>query len=169
LDEALVVAQPDVAAYQNGLAGSYHNLGLVLSDTCEADAARDAYEKAIARREALVATQPGVPDYQDDLARSYTNLANLLRAAGEVANARVAPEQRSITRAKRPLPNQDLPQRLSLVQHPPVHSRDKLVSVNKVHLQGQDAEEQISVGRVRTHRRASLFRLAIDFDHVPLA
>ena len=42
---------------------------------------------------------------------------------------------------------QDAAERLGLVQRPGVHGGDQLVAAHEVELQGQDAEEQVAVGR----------------------
>jgi hypothetical protein len=48
--------------------------------------------------------------------------------------------------------DQDLSQRLVLGEHPGVHRRQEGVAAHEVHLQGQDAEEQIAVGGCRGRR-----------------
>jgi hypothetical protein len=50
--------------------------------------------------------------------------------------------------AQRPLRQQDGPQRPGLVEDPGVHGGDELVARHEVHLQCQDAEQQVTV-RVR--------------------
>jgi hypothetical protein len=45
-----------------------------------------------------------------------------------------------------PLIDEDLSQGLGLLQHPGIHGRDQGIAADEVHLQGQDAEQQIAVG-----------------------
>ena len=47
--------------------------------------------------------------------------------------------------------DQDLAERLGLVQHPGVHGRDEGVAADEVHLQSQDAEEEVAVAAGRIH------------------
>ena len=49
-------------------------------------------------------------------------------------------------RVRAPWSTQDLAQRPGLVQHPGVHGGDQGVAGDEVHLQRQDAEEQVAVG-----------------------
>jgi serine/threonine-protein kinase len=82
--EALIAAaRPDVPDYQDGLAASYSNLGLSLSDTGDQDGAIAAYRKAIELGEALAAARPGVPDNRERLASSYRNLGVSLSGTGD--------------------------------------------------------------------------------------
>jgi hypothetical protein len=41
---------------------------------------------------------------------------------------------------------QDLSQILVLVEYPRLHGRDEGVAADELHLQGQDAEQQVAVG-----------------------
>ncbi len=50
---------------------------------------------------------------------------------------------------------QHLPERAGLVEHPGIHGGDQGVARNEVHLQRQDAEEQVAVGRVVGHGASS--------------
>jgi hypothetical protein len=54
-------------------------------------------------------------------------------------------EQLAIGRGEGALFEQNLPQRFGLVQHPGVHGRNQSIATDEVHLQGQNAEEQITV------------------------
>jgi hypothetical protein len=42
---------------------------------------------------------------------------------------------------------EDVAERLGLVEYPSVHGRDQGVAADEVHLQRQDAEQQVTVGR----------------------
>ncbi len=48
---------------------------------------------------------------------------------------------------------QHLPEGFVLVENPGVHRRDQLVARDEVHLQGDDAEEQVAVGIVGVSTR----------------
>jgi hypothetical protein len=48
--------------------------------------------------------------------------------------------------------DQDLPQGLVLGEHPGAHRRQEGVAGDEVHLQGQDAEQQVAVGGRGTRR-----------------
>jgi len=80
--EALVVRQPDVPDYENGLANSHTMLGIILAATGRPNEAAAAYRKAVTIHEALAARQPDVSTYQSGLATSYIHLGNLLAAKG---------------------------------------------------------------------------------------
>src|SRR5438128_6196734 len=45
-----------------------------------------------------------------------------------------------------PLLEQDLPERLTLVEHPSVHGGYERVAADEVHLQGEDPEQQVAIG-----------------------
>jgi hypothetical protein len=55
---------------------------------------------------------------------------------------------------------QDLPQGPRLVQHPGVHGRDQGVPADEVHLQGQDAEQQVAVSVRSGHGAAPVNGIA---------
>jgi hypothetical protein len=50
------------------------------------------------------------------------------------------------------VPDEDLSQGLVLVQDPGVHGPDEGIAADEVHLQGQDAEQQVAVGGRGTRR-----------------
>jgi hypothetical protein len=54
-------------------------------------------------------------------------------------------QQRVVLRLQRPLLGEDVAERPGLVQHPGVHGGDQGVLADEVHLQGQDAEQQVPV------------------------
>lgn len=62
----------------------------------------------------------------------------------------------AVARFKNALFDQDLSQWFELVEHPGIHARDELVAGDEVHLQREDAEEQVAVGVRRGHGVAPL-------------
>jgi hypothetical protein len=58
----------------------------------------------------------------------------------------------SCSHGQRSLFHQDLAKGLSLVKHPGVHGSDQCITIDEVHLHGQDAEQEVAV-RVCTRRR----------------
>lgn len=54
-------------------------------------------------------------------------------------------ESRLGLRSQRALLNQNLAERLGFLQHPSVHRRNQRIPADEVHLQRQDAEEEIAV------------------------
>src|SRR5262249_52864323 len=61
-------------------------------------------------------------------------------------------EQFAVVQAEGALLYKDQPEWLGLVEHPGVHGRDQGVAADKVHLQGENAKQQIPVrGRRRWH------------------
>ena len=57
-------------------------------------------------------------------------------------------------RVERLLLDQNFRERLALVENPAVHRRDELVARDEVHLQSQDAEQEVAVGH-KSPRRTS--------------
>jgi hypothetical protein len=55
-------------------------------------------------------------------------------------------EGRVLVRAKSTLFDEDLAEGLRFVQHPSVHRRDERIPAYEIHLQRQNAEQQIAVG-----------------------
>ena len=58
--------------------------------------------------------------------------------------------------AQRPLLQEDLAQGFVFLQHPGVHGPDEGVSRDEVHLQGEDAEQQVAVGKGLRHGLTAL-------------
>src|SRR6266852_1956742 len=55
-------------------------------------------------------------------------------------------EGRALVRPEGLLFDEDLADRLGLVEHPGIHGGNEGVAADEVHLKGQDAEQQIAVG-----------------------
>src|SRR5439155_1729278 len=85
--DKLVAAHPDVPEYQNDLASTYNNLGLLQQTTGERAAALQSYEQARRLREKLVAAHPDVLGYQNGLSGTYVNLGNLIKTSGKSEEA----------------------------------------------------------------------------------
>ena len=98
--------------------------------------------------------------HRAELARGVAERADrgqaLLRVVIVLANMGVDQrrEQVAIRPRERILGNEYLAQRFGLLQHPGVHGRDQGVAADEVHLQGENAEEQIAIvfGRSRFSR-----------------
>jgi eukaryotic-like serine/threonine-protein kinase len=98
LQEALHEQQPQDAKYQQELARTYNNRGILRSDASDLKASESDFEEAIqlldplATREAeSQAAEEDPPSH--DLARAYNNLGSLLRNRGELAKAQGFYEQ----------------------------------------------------------------------------
>jgi hypothetical protein len=63
-------------------------------------------------------------------------------------------QQGVLVRAQGTLLLQEFSQWRLLSQYPGVHDSNELVAGDEVHLQGQDAEEQVAVSADSRHRRA---------------
>jgi len=83
----LAAANSDVPEYQEELAGTHNNLGLLLTNLGQHDAARTEFESARNVHQKLVAAFPAVPDYQINLGASYCNFGILVRDAGQPADS----------------------------------------------------------------------------------
>jgi serine/threonine protein kinase len=79
----LAAAFPTVPEYRQRLAGSHHNLGLLLTDLGQRPAAEQAYRRALDLYEQLAADFPTVPEYRQGLAGSQNSLGHLLTALGQ--------------------------------------------------------------------------------------
>ena len=86
--QKLAAAFPAVPEYQQDLASTHNNLGILLADLGQRDAARTEYETARDLQKKLVAAFPAVPEYQQDLARTHNNLGMLLADLGQHDAAR---------------------------------------------------------------------------------
>jgi serine/threonine protein kinase len=89
----LVEQFPRVAEYQDYLALSHHNLGVVLDELEDRDEARAAFEACRAIRKKLVEQFPSVSRYQQVLVTSHGSLGVLLRDLRDYATARAALEE----------------------------------------------------------------------------
>jgi tetratricopeptide (TPR) repeat protein len=74
--------------YQHDLAVTHNNLGNLLADLGQRDAAREEYETARDLQKKLAAAFPAVPEYQHKLSRTHNNLGNLLANLGQRDAAR---------------------------------------------------------------------------------
>jgi serine/threonine-protein kinase len=82
LFQALVKAHHDVPGYQNDLASTHNDLGVLLDDLGKRDEALEEYQQARRLRRKLVGAHPDVPGYQKDLAKTHNNLGVLLDGLG---------------------------------------------------------------------------------------
>ena len=91
-----------------------------------------------------------MPDYRDAdaLAAAEAQLSSYppLVFAGEARALKA--ELAKVSAGQAFLLHQDLPQRLVFRHHPGVHGRDQGLAVDEVHLQGQDAKQEVAVGVV---------------------
>jgi serine/threonine-protein kinase len=98
LDEAMREFQDTLrldkknAPAQSGMAFVFNEKALRLRRSGNRDAARAAYEEALAINKQLVADFPRVPIYREDLVRNHEGLANLLRESGDRPAARAVLE-----------------------------------------------------------------------------
>ena len=81
--EKLAADFPAVTDYRKDLAGSHHNLGLLLAGLGKGPEAEQQYRKALAIKEKLAAEFPVDPEYRNDLALSRNNLGVLLADLGK--------------------------------------------------------------------------------------
>lgn len=92
LQKALREEQPQEAKYQQELARTYDNRGILRSDAGDLKASESDFFEAIQLLEPLVRTDAESQVEEDppshDLARAYNNRGNLLRIKGEQAGAR---------------------------------------------------------------------------------
>src|SRR5207249_4040180 len=80
-------AFPAVPQYQQGLACTHNDLGLLLMDLGQRNAARTEYELARDLREKLAAAFPAKPVYQVELGGSYCNFGKLVLNEGQPADS----------------------------------------------------------------------------------
>jgi hypothetical protein len=85
----------------------------------------------------LVANRPYPADRRQALLRVIGMLLDMRR------DQRL--EQPPVLRPQEAAPLQVLGQRLVLGQHPRLHARDELLAGNEIHLQGQNAKQQIAI------------------------
>ncbi len=88
LHKKLADAFPAVPKYQQDLAHTHNNLGILLADLGRRDEARREYEAARDLRKKLADVFPVVPDYRQELAHTHNNLGNLLANLGQRDEAR---------------------------------------------------------------------------------
>jgi tetratricopeptide (TPR) repeat protein len=86
IQEKLVKENPLVAAYQNGLAKTYNNLGVLRRDEGAPLEALKLYRAALEIRKKLAPEKPLDANFQEDLARNHLNIAELGQAAGSDAS-----------------------------------------------------------------------------------
>jgi serine/threonine protein kinase/Flp pilus assembly protein TadD len=87
-DRAIELSPPqEQPGLRAGLAGSHHNLGLLLAGLGKRAEAEKEYRQALALYEKLAADFPAVPEYRHDLASSHNNLGALLAGLGKRAEA----------------------------------------------------------------------------------
>ncbi|HEV3445599.1 MAG TPA: serine/threonine-protein kinase [Gemmataceae bacterium] len=82
-----------VPAYQQDLAHTHNNLGLLLADLGKRDEARIEYDKARDIQQKLTEDFPDIPAYQQELARTHNNLGALLNDFGKRDAARLEYQQ----------------------------------------------------------------------------
>jgi serine/threonine-protein kinase len=90
LFEQLAADAPDVPAYRQELAGTYHNLGNVMRAAKRLAPAEIVYRKGLRLREELAAAYPQDPDYQRDVSASQHNVGTVLADQGKQAEAEAA-------------------------------------------------------------------------------
>ena len=83
LREALVASRPGVPDYQNGLANSYKNLGVILREMGDLSGADAAFRKATELGDALTRSHPDVPTYQIVHAEGWYNWGLLRQQQGQ--------------------------------------------------------------------------------------
>jgi serine/threonine protein kinase len=88
LEEGLAREFPAVSYYQDALADSHHNLGLLFSDLGKWDEARKQYEQARHLYERLAEQFPDSRAYQRDLAISHADFGMLLAKLRRLGEAR---------------------------------------------------------------------------------
>jgi tetratricopeptide (TPR) repeat protein len=86
IQERLAAEHLTVTDYQNNLARSYNNLGILHETTGNREAALLNYERALGLQQKLAADHPDVVDYQLELGGSCCNLGNL---SGDAESAMV--------------------------------------------------------------------------------
>jgi tetratricopeptide (TPR) repeat protein len=96
----LAEANPAIAEFQNKLAISYGNLGVIQLETGKQKESSESLERAIAILQKLVDANPTVTEYQSFLARDYNNLAIDKREAGRPLEALESYERATILRQK---------------------------------------------------------------------
>jgi serine/threonine-protein kinase len=89
LFQKLVQAHPDLPQYQNDLARTHNNLGILLSALGQREQALKEYQQARDLHLKLVQAHPDLPQYQQDLASTHNNLGNLLSVLGQREQALV--------------------------------------------------------------------------------
>jgi tetratricopeptide (TPR) repeat protein len=100
LEEKLAPDFTAVPRYRHSLAGSYHNLGLLLKEAGQRADAEVVFRLAVIMQMKLVTDFPDVPTYRDFLARHLTSLGNLLQKLGRQAEAEAAHRQALAIREK---------------------------------------------------------------------
>ena len=85
--ERLTVQAPEVGRYQQDLAVSCNNLGLLQSRSGLSDAAAAEFRRALQIQQKLVAAHPRNPEYLSGLAGIHNNLGLLLLRENRVAEA----------------------------------------------------------------------------------
>jgi serine/threonine-protein kinase len=83
----LVQAHPEVPAYRQSLASSYHNLAILLDKRGSRAEAKAASQVAVAGQKKLARDFPNVPEYLQELATSYNNLGIWLWEEGDLEKA----------------------------------------------------------------------------------
>jgi serine/threonine-protein kinase len=153
----LVGVHPNVPDYQQGLAGSYHNLGTVQRDMGELRGADESYRQAIATWSRLLVSQPGIPDYQHGLALSYDDLSAMQSESGDHQGAAVSCQQAIAMYARLVASQPDIPR----YQHVLANSYNDLGSVQ--------SDTGNSQGAAESHRQAItiLSRLVGAHPNVP--
>jgi tetratricopeptide (TPR) repeat protein len=89
----LVKNHPALPEYQNDLARTHNNLGLLLRALGKKEEAAMEYEQARTLQQKLIDNHPDLPEYQQDLARTQANLGNLLSDQGKREEAAKEYEQ----------------------------------------------------------------------------
>ncbi len=81
--ERLARENPAVTDYQNRLADSHNNIGILQSGTGQNDLALKSHGRAMEIYERLARENPAVTDYQNRLAASHNNIGNLQSGTGQ--------------------------------------------------------------------------------------
>lgn len=87
LCEGASADHPEVVAYQNDVAASHLNIGILYATTGRTDQAETAYRKSIEIREKLSKVNPEKVEYQRYLATAHNNLAVMFEGANRLPEA----------------------------------------------------------------------------------
>lgn len=90
IDERLAHANPAVTTYQDGLAGSYNNIGIVHRLSGNLSEALTAYQSALEIEERLARENPAVTKHQIALAGGYSSVGRLYLETDKPDEARAA-------------------------------------------------------------------------------
>jgi serine/threonine-protein kinase len=144
LYQALVQTHPEVPEFQQDLASTHNNLGILLEGLGQRAAALTEYEQARSLRLKLVQALPELHAYQNELARTHHNLGGLLMDLGQRAAALTEYEQARSLRLKLVQAHPELPE----YQQDLASTHDSLG--NLLSTQGQRAEAVTEFRQART-------------------